>query len=56
MSSNPFYIEISKENLIYNNNYLQKTYNSKLLPVLKANAYGHDINIVSSILLSLIHI
>ena len=50
MSSNPFYIEISKENLIYNSNYLQKTYNSKLLPVLKANAYGHDINIVSSIL------
>ena len=50
MSSNPFYIEISKKNLIYNSNYLQKTYNSKLLPVLKANAYGHDINIVSSIL------
>ena len=50
MSSNPFYIEISKENLIYNSNYLQKTYNSKLLPVLKAYAYGHDINIVSSIL------
>lgn len=50
MATNSFYIEISEKNLIHNANYLKEKYNCKLLPVLKANAYGHGIKIVSSLL------
>lgn len=52
MGANSFYIEISEKNLIHNIKYLQTKYNCKLLPVLKANAYGHGIKIISSILYS----
>ncbi|MGL6167497.1 MAG: alanine racemase [Fusobacteriaceae bacterium] len=43
-------LEISRKNLINNVEYLKNKYNKKILPVIKANAYGHGIEVVSEIL------
>lgn len=45
-----FYILIDKDALKNNINYLENLKNKKVLPVLKANAYGHDIFLISKLL------
>ena len=50
MNTNSFTIEISKENLIHNINFLKEKYKKEILPVVKANAYGHGIDIVTETL------
>ncbi len=50
MAVNSIKMLISEENLIQNIKYLEKKYAKKILPVLKANAYGHDIGMISEIL------
>lgn len=50
MAVNSIKMLISEENLIQNIKYLEKKYAKKILPVLKANAYGHSIEMVSEIL------
>lgn len=41
---------INKNNLIGNIKYLENLSNKKMLPILKANAYGHDIKLIAKIL------
>ena len=43
-------IELSKEKLLFNFDYLEKISGNTLLPVLKSNAYGHGIEQVAEIL------
>ncbi|MGL5122959.1 MAG: alanine racemase [Fusobacteriaceae bacterium] len=43
-------IYINKKNLIDNIKFLEKLSRKKMLPVLKANAYGHDIKLIVKIL------
>lgn len=50
MKTNSFVMEISKENIINNVNFLKKKYKKSMLPVVKANAYGHGIKIVAETL------
>ncbi|WP_027128824.1 alanine racemase [Fusobacterium perfoetens] len=44
-------IFISEKNFIHNINLLKLKYNKDIIPVIKANAYGHDIKIISKLLL-----
>lgn len=44
-------ILISEENFIHNINFLKKKYNKNILPVIKANAYGHGSEIIVKILI-----
>jgi len=44
------YIEINKNNLLYNLDLIQKTTNTEILAVIKDNAYGHGILEIASIL------
>lgn len=50
MAANSIKMLISEGNLIHNIKHLENKYEKKILPVLKANAYGHDIGMVSEIL------
>lgn len=50
MAVNSIKMLISKENLIHNVKFLESTYGKKILPVLKANAYGHGIRVISELL------
>lgn len=50
MAGNSIKMLISEENLINNIKYLENKYEKKILPVIKANAYGHNIRMVSEIL------
>ncbi|WP_438588540.1 alanine racemase [Cetobacterium sp.] len=43
-------MEISKENIINNVNFLKKKYKKSILPVVKANAYGHGIKVITKTL------
>ncbi|MGL5759946.1 MAG: alanine racemase, partial [Cetobacterium sp.] len=47
MKTNSFVMEISKENIINNVNFLKKKYKKSILPVVKANAYGHGIKVIT---------
>lgn len=49
MSSN-FFAIIDKEALKHNIDYLKRLKNKEVLPVIKANAYGHDILLISKLL------
>ena len=44
-------ILISEENFIHNINFLKKKYDRDILPVIKANGYGHDLKLIVSLLL-----
>lgn len=48
--SNNFVAVIDKESLKHNIDYLKKLKNKEVLPVIKANAYGHDILLISKLL------
>lgn len=50
MSINSVQLIISKKNLLHNIKLLEKKYNQKILPVVKANAYGHSIKLITQIL------
>ena len=50
MTINSTKIHISEKNLIHNMEYLKNTFNKKILAVVKSNAYGHDINLITKIL------
>lgn len=50
MEKNDFLVEVSKNNLIFNYNYLRETQKKEIIAVVKANAYGHDITKVVPIL------
>lgn len=45
-----FYVSLDKEALYHNVNYLREYKQKELLPVIKANAYGHDIFLVAKAL------
>ena len=45
-----FYVSLDKEALYHNVNYLRESKQKELLPVIKANAYGHDIFLVAKAL------
>lgn len=51
MTINSTKIHISEKNLIHNMEYLKSTFNKKILAVVKSNAYGHDINLITKTLL-----
>lgn len=53
MNNNSFYAVIDKEALRHNINYLKSFKNKDVLPVIKANAYGHDILLISKLLYDL---
>lgn len=48
--SNSFYVSIDKAALKHNVDYLKSFKNKEVLPVIKANAYGHDILLISELL------
>lgn len=50
MENNNFRIAIKGENYIHNIKYLEKIKNKKVLPVLKANAYGHGLGVIAPLL------
>ena len=50
MEITSFYMEISEKNLINNINYLKEKYKKSVLPVIKANAYGHGIELIATVL------
>ena len=50
MTINSTKIHISEKNLIHNMKYLENTFNKKILAVVKSNAYGHDINLITKTL------
>lgn len=52
MANNNFKLVINKDNLLHNIQYLTTIKNKKIIPVIKANAYGHGINEIVSILYS----
>ncbi len=43
-------ILISEENFIHNINFLKKKYDRDILPVIKANGYGHDLKLIVSLI------
>ncbi|MGL4252590.1 MAG: alanine racemase [Fusobacteriaceae bacterium] len=49
MAVNSIKLEVSEKNLINNVEYLKNKYNKKILPVIKADAYGHGMGLVSQI-------
>lgn len=51
--NNSFYAVIDKEALKHNINYLKSFKNKDVLPVIKANAYGHDILLIAKLLYDL---
>ncbi|MBQ3438172.1 MAG: alanine racemase [Fusobacterium sp.] len=51
--NNSFYISIDKNALKHNIDYLKEIKNKEILPVIKANAYGHDIFLISKLLYDL---
>lgn len=53
MYNNSFYALIDKKALEHNINYLREFKNKEVLPVIKANAYGHDILLISKLLYDL---
>lgn len=50
MAINSTKIMISEKNLIHNMNYLTSNFGKKVLAVVKSNAYGHDINLITKTL------
>ncbi|MCQ8213433.1 alanine racemase [Cetobacterium somerae] len=50
MEIKSFYMEISEKNLVNNINYLKEKYKKSVLPVIKANAYGHGIELIAKAL------
>lgn len=50
METNSFIMEISEKNLVNNIDYLKEKYKKNILPVIKANAYGHGIQIIAKAL------
>ena len=50
MTINSTKIHISEKNLIHNMKYLENTFNKKILAVVKSNAYGHDISLITKTL------
>lgn len=50
MAINSIKMYISEKNLIHNMEYLTSNFNKKVLAVVKSNAYGHDINLITKIL------
>lgn len=50
MTINSTKILISEKNLIHNMNYLSENFGKKILAVVKSNAYGHDINLITKTL------
>lgn len=52
MINNNFKLIINKDNLLHNITYLTTIKNKKIIPVIKANAYGHGISEIVSILYS----
>lgn len=50
MTINSTKIFISEKNLIHNMKYLTEAFGKKVLAVVKSNAYGHDINLVTKVL------
>lgn len=52
MNKNSFYLEIDTKALSHNIEYLRKIKNKNILPVIKANAYGHGYEIILEELLN----
>lgn len=50
METKSFVMEILEKNLINNIEYLKEKYEKSILPVIKANAYGHGIEIIAKAL------
>ena len=50
MGINSINMYISEENYIHNINHLKQTLSKDIIPVVKANAYGHDINLITELL------
>lgn len=50
MTINSIKMYISEKNLIHNMDYLTSNFNKKVLAVVKSNAYGHDINLITKVL------
>lgn len=50
MEKNDFIVEVNRDNLIFNYNYLRESQKKEIIAVVKANAYGHDITKVVPIL------
>lgn len=50
MTINSTKIFVSERNLIHNMNYLVNRFQKKVLAVVKSNAYGHDINLITKTL------
>ena len=50
MANNNFKLIINKDNLLHNITYLTTIKNKKIIPVIKANAYGHGISEIVNIL------
>lgn len=50
MAINSVKMYISEKNLIYNMEYLKSNFNKEVLAVVKSNAYGHDINLITKLL------
>ncbi|MDP0488146.1 MAG: alanine racemase [Fusobacterium sp. JB019] len=50
MAINSIKMTISKENILHNIRHLENKYKQKILPVVKANAYGHSVDLVTKIL------
>lgn len=50
MAINSTKMMISERNLIDNMNYLSSNFKKKVLAVVKSNAYGHDINLITKLL------
>lgn len=44
MVINSIRMVLDQNNLLHNINYLEKAKNKKVLPVVKANAYGHGVD------------
>ncbi|MFK4785550.1 alanine racemase [Fusobacterium sp. MFO224] len=50
MAINSIQMTISKENVLHNIKHLEEKYEQKILPVVKANAYGHSIKLITELL------
>jgi alanine racemase len=50
MVINSIRMVLDQNNLLHNINYLEKAKNKKVLPVVKANAYGHGVNVIVPVL------
>lgn len=50
MAVNSVKMYISERNLIYNMDYLTSNFNKEVIAVVKSNAYGHDLNLITKTL------